>query len=380
MAKLCVVTTSPLIVDFFLRGHLNALGERHELSLIVNVSDPGFLDKSGIRVTVIPMPIERKISLLRDLWTLWSLLRYFRGQRFDGIISVAPKAGLLAMTAGWLARIPYRCHIFQGEVWVTRQGVMRRVLRLMDVITARAATHVLVISRSERDFLLKERVVSEQNSQILANGSLAGVDTTRFRPDPAARSLVRKELRVPGDQVLAIFMGRITRDKGVLDLAVSFAAIAAGHPEWHLLFVGPDEDALRAKLEQAAGAAAAQVHFSGLTSSPERYMAAADFLCLPSYREGFGNVIIEAASIGIPALGSRIYGIADALIEDYTGLMHEPGNVDQLSAKLKRLFSDSALRTQLGQQARERALTVFSSTLVVEALVQYVDQGLGGCM
>ena len=379
MAKLCVVTTSPLIVDFFLRGHLKALGTRHELSLIVNAGSPGFLDESGIQITVVPMPIERKISLLRDLQALWSLLRYFRGRRFDGIVSIAPKAGLLAMTAAWVAGIPFRCHIFQGEVWVTRQGVIRRVLRLMDIITARTATHVLVISRSERDFLLKERVVSTQNSQILANGSLAGVDTTRFRADPAARSLVRKELGVPDDAVLAIFVGRITQDKGVIDLALSFAGIAAGRPAWHLLFVGPDEDGLRAKLEQAAGAAAAQVHFSGLTSSPERYMAAADFLCLPSYREGFGNVIIEAASIGIPALASRIYGIADALIEDQTGLMHEPGDLDQLSAKLKRLFSDSALRAQLGQRARERALTAFSSGLVVDALGQYVERGLAEC-
>ena len=131
--------------------------------------------------------VEKYFSDLAALFVLW---RRMRAGRFAIVHSFAPKAGLLAMTAAWLARVPNRLHTFQGEVWVTRRGLMRHLLKAADRLMARLATHVLVVGEGEREFLIREGVLCKE-SEVLAKGSIGGVDVVRFRPDPAARMRIR---------------------------------------------------------------------------------------------------------------------------------------------------------------------------------------------
>jgi glycosyltransferase involved in cell wall biosynthesis len=374
--RLCLVTTSPLIVDFFLHGHLRALQSRYDVTLAVNTADPRFLEAAGITVDVQPIPIERKISPGRDLVALAALWRLLRRARFDAVISIAPKAGLLTALAAWLAGVPVRCHIFQGEVWANRSGAARALLRLLDKITASLATHVLVISASEREFLVRERVVSAGKAEVIANGSLAGVDLARFRADESVRRAVRARLGVPDTDAVVLFLGRLTRDKGVLDLARAVAALAGRHREAHLVLVGPDEDDLRSAIERECRDCADRLHFHGLSDAPEQFIAAADVIALPSHREGFGNVIIEAAAAGVPAVASRIYGIQDAVIDGETGLLHPPGDVQAIAGMLEKLIEDPELRRSFGARARERAAARFSSEIVTGWLLSFLQATL----
>jgi lipopolysaccharide/colanic/teichoic acid biosynthesis glycosyltransferase len=156
-----------------------------------------------------------------------------------------------------------------------------------------------------------------------------------------------------------LFVGRLNTDKGVLDLAAAFRAIAEERHDVHLLIVGPDESALRPRIEDACGRHVDRLRFLEFTSRPEDAMAAADVLCLPSYREGFGSVVVEAAACGLPAVASRIYGVIDALEADRTGLLHEPGDVGELTRQLRRIVADACLRQTLGVAARQRALAEF---------------------
>jgi len=378
VTRLCLVTTSPLIVDFFLRGHLRALQSRYEVTLAVNTDDPRFLEAAGITVEVQPIPIERKIAPGRDLVALVALWRVIRRARFDAVISVAPKAGLLTALAAWLAQVPVRCHIFQGEVWANRDGAARALLRLLDKITASLATHVLVISASEREFLVRERVVSAGKAEVIANGSLAGVDLDRFRADDDVRRVVRARLGVPYADTVVLFLGRLTRDKGVLDLARAFAAFAGRHRTAHLVFVGPDEDGLRGAIELECRDFADRLHFHGLTDTPEQFIAAADVIALPSHREGFGNVIIEAAAAGVPAVASRIYGIQDAVVDGETGLLHPPGDVQAIARMLETLIVDDDRRRSIGARAQQRARARFSSDIVTGWLLSFVQAALSG--
>lgn len=265
MKKVCFVTTSPLIVNFFLRGLLRTLRERYDVTLVVNTEDEGFLRKAGIDVEVRPLCIERKIAVAADLAALYRLAKYLRGERFDGIVSVAPKAGLLAVVAGWIARVPFRCHVFQGEVWANRSGPMRMTLKTLDRFVALRSTHVLVVSRSEREFLVREGVLDPQKSEVLANGSVSGVDLKRFREDPMARREVRSAFGIGDTDPMILFLGRLTRDKGVLDLARAFARLDAA-PTARLVYVGTDEEGLRSRIELAAGAARARVLFGNRTA------------------------------------------------------------------------------------------------------------------
>ena len=376
MKKICLVTTSPLIVNFFLLPFLASLGRVYRVSLAVNPDEDTAL-ADGHGAEVIALPIRRKISPWSDLRTLALLIRLFRERRFDAIHSFSPKAGLLAMVAAWIARIPVRIHIFQGEVWLTRKGAMRLLLKFLDRLVARLATHVLVVSRSEREFLIREGIIRNAKSRVLGSGSLSGVDAARFRPDSEARAAVRAELGIAPEAMVFLFLGRLTRDKGVLDLAQAFASLAAVRPAAVLLLVGPDEERVRPKIESICRAHAGKLRFAGYTRTPERYIAAANALCLPSYREGFPTVIIEAAATGIPATGSRIYGITDAIIEGETGLLHTPADANDLAEKMEMLMKDPELRERLGTRARQRAVDEFSQQRLTQALLDYYRVALG---
>ena len=242
--KVGLVVTSLLIVTFFLTPLIAALSRKYDLTLLVKVDDEEFLKALNLPIAVIPVSIERNVAPWRDIKALWHLLRELRAHRFDVVHSISPKGGLLGMMAAWATGVPVRIHTFQGEVWATRQGLWRSALRFMDKIVARLATQLTVVGHSERQFLIGEGIIPPQKAVVLANGSISGVDTDRFLPNLDARGSVRREIGVPGNAVLLLFMGRINRDKGVLDLAESFASIAARRPEVVLLLVGPEEEAI----------------------------------------------------------------------------------------------------------------------------------------
>lgn len=376
MKKVCFVVSSETTVTAFLLHQIAALSRHYEVSVVANTLDTGFLERHGLGAKVFPVPVERKVSPLRDLRALIILARLFRGQRFDAVHSVSPKAGLLAALAGVLSRIPIRIHTFTGQVWVTRRGLPRFLLKSADKVLAYLATHILVDSHSQRNFLLAEKVIPRDRSYVLANGSISGVDASRFRPDPEARSMIRGGESIPETDTLFLFLGRMNRDKGVLDLAEAFSRLRAARDYVHLIFVGRDEENMLPRIREICSSCANAIHHVDYTDVPERYMAGADVLCLPSYREGFGSVVIEAAAAGIPAIATRIYGITDAIEEGVTGLLYETGNVDQLTDRMKYLVEDPVQRRRLGEKARVRILRDFSQETVTRALLDYYQAAL----
>lgn len=372
--RICLVTTSLLIVKFFLIPHIRELSRRYDVTLIVNVDDRDFLESMELPVKVISVPIERKVALWSDIVVLFRMINLFRKHRFDSVHSISPKGGLLGMLAAWFSRVPIRIHTFQGEVWATRRGLWRAILRLMDRLVAYCATTITVVSHSERDFLIAEGIIPADKSLVLAQGSICGVDLNRFRSDKDARLAVRQELGIDEEAKVILFLGRITRDKGILDLAGAFAGLNAGRAETILLVVGPDEEDIFPEVLHNCRDRSGMVRRVGFTRNPERYMAAADLLCLPSYREGFGLVIIEAAAVGIPSVCSDIYGITDAVDDRRTGLLVPAGDVQAFRQALGRLIDDDVLRQEMARMARERAIALFSREQVTAAMLKFYDR------
>lgn len=370
--RLCFVVSSDMTAKAFLLEHIRAAAQVHEVAVVANTVDTSALRALGVPVDITPVAIERRIAPLADLAALWALYRHFRRERFDLVHSLTPKAGLLAALAGALAGVPVRLHTFTGQVWATRSGFGRWLLKRIDALTAAACTHVLADSGSQRDFLVDEGVVPADRIAVLAQGSVCGVDAGRFKPDAAARARIRAGWGAAPDAVVFLYLGRLTVDKGLLDLARAFADV----PGAVLAMVGPDEEGLTERIRAACGAQAGQLRFVGYTGEPQAFMAAADVFVLPSYREGFGSTVIEAATCGVPAIASRIYGLTDAVVDGVTGFLVPPRDPASLALRMRELAGDASLRQRLGMAARERAVRDFSQGALTLATLAYYEARL----
>lgn len=372
--SVAVVAAVPMSLQAFMRPHLLAATEHFDTSAIC--SDISGIGHTLPAVTCHKVDIRRNISLIADLAALWSLMRLFRRQRFDLVHSVTPKAGLLAMMAAWLSGVPVRIHIFTGQVWATRRGPSRWLLKTLDLMIASLATHILVDSPSQRDFLIAEGILTAEQSEVLGGGSICGVDPLRFTPAPSVRLSMRAALGIPCSAVVFLYLGRLNPDKGIRDLTIAFASVAAERKDVWLLVVGPDEGGEAARVRALCAGAVERLLRIDFTPEPERYMQCADVFCLPSYREGFGSSVIEAAACGLPAIASRIYGLTDAVEDGHTGLLHPPRDVDAIAACIRRFAESPALRHEMGQAARSRAVRFFSQSTITNELMRVYQQKL----
>jgi glycosyltransferase involved in cell wall biosynthesis len=376
--RICFVATIPFAINVFLRAHVEVLMRTYDVTLVTNGSVKELAASLQGGVCLIPVRIERKVSLKNDVLALVKLWRLFRTARFDIVHSITPKAGLLSMIAARGACIRYRLHTFTGQVWATKKGVQRFALRMLDRFLAMNATRVFADSHSQRRFLIDNNVVSPSKIEVLADGSFVGVDTRRFCASPSARSTVRAEFGIAEDAIVYLFLGRLNRDKGILDLFKAFATAADDDCNIHLMVVGPDESGIDLEYLDLSRQHPARLHRAGFSDYPERYMSAADVFCLPSYREGFGSVLVEAAAVGLPAIASRIYGITDAVEDGVTGILHEAGAPSEIAAAMLLFARDVGLRRTMGMAARERALTRFSELRLTTAFADLYHSMLSG--
>ncbi|MCH2143433.1 MAG: glycosyltransferase family 4 protein [Phycisphaerales bacterium] len=340
--------------------HIRALACSHDITVLCNFSNDDCSDlfDQTLSITLIHVPIKRRARPFSDLAALISIYRILRKGRFSSVHSIMPKAGLIAMIAGWLARVPIRVHMFTGQVWVTQKQPWRGFLKAVDRLIGVLATDIFADSPSQLKFLVDERVIKSGN--VLGEGSVNGVDCERYKPNSLMADNIRSALHIPNHSILFGFVGRLSNDKGVLDLVQAFSMLPESYTP-HLLLVGPDEDEIEMKVRAAHSENMSRIHFLGYTSTPEEIYTALDVFCIPSYREGFGSSVIEAAACGVPALASRIYGLTDSVVENETGLLHRPGDVEDILRRLKQYLSDPDLRTRHGTQAMQRVHRSFTT-------------------
>ncbi len=317
--------------------------------------------------------IRRDISLHADWRALWRLIRLFRGCRPDIVHSTTPKAGLLAAVAAWVARVPVRLHTFTGQSWLGLQGPKRWLARQADRVIGRLNTMCYADSPSQCRFLVEEGLLPGKRIATIGHGSLAGVDIERFSSDrlgPQLRSRVRAKLNIGTETPVLLFIGRIARDKGIRELLDAAQQLHADGIDLCLLLVGPMDDEAGGKgtVNRAEFDGLPFLRYIGYTPTPEHYLCAADVFCLPSYREGFGTTVIEAAAMGLPTVGTRINGLIDAVVDGETGLLVEPMNARVLADALRILLTMPELRKHLGIRARERVVRLFAADQVNVAL------------
>jgi glycosyltransferase involved in cell wall biosynthesis len=368
--RVCRVVTVPLTFATLLRRQIECIAEAGiDLTLVSNPGED--LDAIAARLPRVQchgVPMTRNPSPLGDIRSLWELCQYLRRNQFDIVHSSTPKAGLLTALAGAISRTPLRLHTFTGQVWAELHGPVRGLLRSCDRLIGRLSSFTYADSVSQMRFLITGGVVRPEKISVLGAGSISGVDLGRFEVAqvPQLRAAVRRNLGLREQATVIVFLGRVTRDKGIVELTEAFSALRKRHSDLALLLVGPFEGntGRQASSLEKKVAADPNIRVVGFVPQPEGFLAAADVFCLPSYREGFGSVVIEAAALGIPAVATRVTGLVDAVVDGVTGLLVPPRDPLALGSALERLIVSPQLRRQLGQAARERAVALFDASNV----------------
>ena len=371
--RICRIATVPFFLYNHLRGQISATIEAgHEVVLVSSAGAEVEWLKAipGVKFKAIDIP--RKISPLRDIRALFQLYLFFRKEKFDIVHSTTPKAGMLCAVSACFAKVPLRLHTFTGQAWMELEGMIRFIAKAGDRLTARLNTLCYADSASQKDFIVSEGIAPEEKIMVIGSGSLAGVDLSRFDPEKWAKNDIRKELGIPEGHRVIAFIGRITKDKGIGELLEAFEKIRG--LKCTLLLIGPGEAKDGSLSEHARGVDDPDIRMIGYSPEPERFLAATDIFCLPSYREGFGNVVIEAAAMGVPSVGTNIIGLRDAIVDGKTGVLVKPKDSSALACALESLLNDEGLRTNMGKAARRRAALEFSSEKVNSALLSEYDR------
>ena len=241
--KIIRTATVPLSLDLFCRGLFRDLSSHYE---IVALSSPlpeleSIRKREGVRTIAVPM--QRKITPLQDLVSLFRLIKVFRQERPDMVHSITPKAGLLSMMAAWLTRVPVRVHTFTGLIFPYEKGWKRRLLMTTDRLTAACATHVIPEGNGIKDDLIRFKI-TRKPLHTLGNGNVRGIDLRFYvQSEEVLRkgADLRKAFSIPDNAFVFVFVGRLDRDKGIDELVQAFLKLEQERPEAHLLLVGAEE-------------------------------------------------------------------------------------------------------------------------------------------
>ena len=371
MKKICYVVTVPSTIRAFFVPQLQYLADNGFEVHVICSEDGGLQQLLGEKIKYIPLNMPRGISIGGTIKAIKELTRIFKKEKYDLVQYSTPNAAFNASIASKVAKIGIRNYHLMGLRYEGDHGLKRRILKMMEKISCRLSTHIRV-SNSNMEIALKDKIFSREKATVVWNGSTGGIDLERF--DISKKEQWRKEIRgkykIAEETIVFGFVGRITRDKGINELFGAFQNLLSKTPNSTLLLVGDFEgveDLEQDKLHWAEESKS--VIFVSSVQDVEKYYAALDVLVLPSYREGFGNVIIESEAMGIPVIASNIPGPIDAMCNEVTGLQIRLKDQNDLYRKMERLLNDNIRRTY-GVAARKFVEESFDSKILCGKIYQ----------
>lgn len=362
--RLLHAVTVPVSLNFF-RGQIGYLRSHgFDVQAVSSPGEEADFARQREGITVHEVPMNRGISPLADIVSLWRLVKLIRRVKPDIVHSHTPKAGLLGTLAARLTGTRGVMLSIFGLPQMTSRGLKLRLLNTMTRFSCRLAKRVWCDSHSMRNHLIEAKLCRAEKIVVLGHGSSNGIEAQQtFNPasySEADRLALRAEHGIPADALTVCFVGRIVADKGMRELAGAWRILRETFPDLHLLIVGPFEpqDPLDPRDEELFRTDP-RIHLAGMRQDVPRHLAAVDLLVNPSYREGFNVALLEASAMALPVVATRVPGCADPVVEGVTGTLVPVRDAEALAQAIKTYLLDNELRMQHGTAGRARILKDF---------------------
>jgi glycosyltransferase involved in cell wall biosynthesis len=378
--KIVRVVTSANVIPWHLENTLKRISDDFDVCV---VGDGVSVYKNQYpKIKWVDIHIPRKTSLKYDAVALFLLIRFLLSYKPDIIHSVMHKAAFISALAGLFCRVPVRINTFTSQYWATKKGISKGIYYSTDWLVNKLNTYCLSDSSSQSIFLQKNGIsMKGAPLPVLLKGSLSGVDLKRLNLETiriAAKDL-KKELGISCDSFVFLFLARKSIDKGIVELLNAFSLVHVRCPNTYLLFVGPDESDGKMNYLQNSNPALFKnvININRSVSDREMYIEVSDILCLPSHREGFGSIVIDAAAQGVPTIGTDIPGLVDAIENHVTGVLVPLGDVEKLADVMCDAFNNKEKYKKMGFFAKDRVHKYFTADLMYEALKNlYIDMAM----
>ena len=344
-----------------IKGQIGFL--QKDMDVLLVAKDTGNLkqlaESEGVRYKDIDM--RREISPLNDLKSLYRLIRLFRKERPDIVHANTPKGALLGLLAAKITRVPNRIYNVNGLRFETTSGNFRRLLIMMERIACACANKVIPQSNGVADVLRKEKI-TKKPLKVIHNGSGNGVDVTHFDPNIQDINAKASEIRNGFEGIAFVFVGRLVGDKGVNELVEAFDKLCKQKGDIRLYLVGGREENLDPLKETTLNIISSNKSIIDCGKQPDvrPYLAASDVFILPSYREGFPNVVLEASAMGLPCIVTDVNGATDAIQNGTNGLIIPKRDIDALYEAMHKLYLDEELRMSMSKNARPMVIEKFN--------------------
>lgn len=364
--KICGITTKAVTIKAFMFGNLSFMAKNGHKAYCISQDDE-FLRTMATDNDVVFIPVDLKwgnVSPLQLLRNIFDLYKIFKKEKFDVIQYATSNAGLYACVAGWLARVPVRIYCQWGISYTDFHGFKLWFYKFMEKLTCWCSTSVQPDSYSNLKFGRAEKLYNPKKGTVLYNGSACGVDLLKFDVNKREewRKEVLDELNISHNSRIFGFVGRIVKEKGIGELIAAFRKL--NNKDCYLILVGPIDDNPRIDEELMKWAhEQPNVVFTGPKPNPARYFASFDFMMLPSYREGFGMTVLEAAAMKTPSIITDIKGPTDFVKDDYNGLVCQLKSIDSLCMTLRKALEMSSEKYNLMANTAYKVVTEqFDST------------------
>ncbi|NYE03854.1 glycosyltransferase involved in cell wall biosynthesis [Bacillus niacini] len=343
-----------------------------EITLLCDM-DEKFIKSMPAYVNCINVPMTRGIDFIGSIMAIMRMYRIFKKEKFNLVQYSTPNASMYASIASWLARVPIRLYCQWGIIYVGMSGIKRRIFKAIEKLVCSFSTDIQPDSHGNLNFSRVEKLYSEERSRVVWNGSASGLDLDKFDylKKEKFNSEIRKKYKIPSDAVVIGFLGRVGKEKGFDELITAFISIKEKYKNVKLLFVGPNEKPktvspnLLKWFENSS-----DVIKIGWTDQTEKYLSAMDMFVFPSYREGFGNVVIEAEAMAIPVIATDIPGPQNGLVDGVTGYLVPKQTVNPLIEKIEELISNKLLREQMGQSGRKYVKENFDNQILLKHIIE----------